>query len=103
MPAFSISGCLNLKKSKKSYIMKKQNILVCQGEPTWVWVGHLTANLQETEGLDEQIKPHQGKPPRQSHFIGKPTQVFFNMPRGWMGVGKTELIQKNDVRIKSMY
>lgn len=40
----------------------------------------LTCNLQEIEGQDEQIKPHQGKTSRQSHFIGKPTQ-------GWMGVG----------------
>lgn len=42
----------------------------------------LTANLQETEEPDEQIKPHQGKTSRQSHFTGKPTLVFFNMPRG---------------------
>ena len=49
----------------------------------------LTCNLQEIEGLDEQIKPHQGKTIRQSHFIGQLTQ-FFQYAKGMNGGGVKE-------------
>ena len=39
------------------------------------------------EGLDEQIKPHQEKRTKPSHFTGQLTQ-FFNMPKALMHIGE---------------
>lgn len=48
----------------------------------------LTWNLQETEGLDEKVKPHQEKTMGQSHVTGQITSFFFNKPKAPMEMGE---------------